>query len=727
MPVPSDHILAQLTKILAGSTFETASRSKALLQFVVLETLAGRADQVKEYTIGLAALGRAENFDPRTDPIVRAEASRLRTKLEAYYAREGTEDAVEILLPRGTYVPQFSMRNDKPAAEADPAATSTKAPLGVSRLQLPLLASVGAVAVLAGAFFASKDLGWFQNRQPKPQPIFLDLELRTTGTVASQAGPDFAISPDGTKIVFIAISKEGTPRLHLKRLDRFENTVLEGTEGARVPFFSPDGSSVGFWAASKLKKTFLGGGAPVVLCDATDLLGGSWGDDGFIVAAIERQKLSRVPAAGGQPEVILDLSMEARVAAWPQVLPGGKGIVFTSIGFDGADRARIEVLRPATGTRSTLATGATHGRILSDTWLIYTNQSAIYAQPLEAGQLRAAGQPIPTTLRVPYSATFGYAQYDLAPSGTLLYRRTSGLSEPHWIQEGTEPGASLLEPGRYVHPVVSRDGSRIAITETVSGLTRVLIRNAAGDIVTRLPAPAQFPLWSPNGEFLILGSLPNLAWVRADGSGGIQPLTNSSALQMPGSFSPDGKTLVYAQYDQRRGFDLWTLPVQRSREGLAAGTPSPFLQTPAFETHPSLSPDGKWISYASNESGVWEVYVRAFPDNGSKLKVSPNGGRISRWSHSKQELMFRTDSMRLMVAAYSLSGGKMVIKSVREFPAPRLVDTGVLANFDLAPDGRVLAILPASSTDQEQSPNHVSLVINFLTELDRLEKRRELP
>lgn len=713
MPVDSANTLAQLAKILAGSTFENASRSKALLEFVVRETLAGRADQVKEYTIGVTVLGRPENFDPRTDPIVRAEASRLRTKLEAYYAGEGKNDAVEILLPRGTYVPQFSTRNDK----TQPARHRTH--------RLLILTASAAVLVIAVAFLVNQDFGQGRNRQPSP--VFLDLELRTTGTVASQAGPDFAISPDGAKIAFIAISKEGTPQLHLKRLDRIENIVLEGTEGARTPFFSPDGTSIAFWAAGKLKKTFLGGGAPVVLCDATDSLGGSWGDDGFIVAAIERQKLSRIAATGGRPEVILDLSKEGRIPAWPQVLPGAKRIVFTSLGFEGADRARVEVVQPATGARSTLATGATHGRIIANTWLIYTNQSAIYAQPLDATPFKAAGEPIPTPLRVPYSTTFGYAQYDVTPTGTLVYRRTSGLGEPHWLTEGAEPGAALLPPGRYVHPAVSRDGRRMAIAETVSGLTRVLICKSSGDILTRLPSPAQFPVWSPDGEFLALGSMPNLAWVRADGSGVIQPLTNSKTLQSLGSFSPDGKTLAYAEFDPTRGFDLWTLPIQQAGQRWTAGTPTPMLQTPAFETHPAFSPDGKWLAYASNESGTWEVYVRAVPDNGSKLKISSGGGRISRWSQTKQELIFRTDSQRLMVATYSVSAGKMEVKSIRDFKAPRLMDTGVLANFDLAPDGRVLAILPASSGDEEQSPNHVSLVLNFLTELDRLKTRRGSP
>lgn len=714
MPVPSENILAQLAKIFAGSTFESASRSRALLEFVVQEALAGRPEQLKEYTIGVSVFGRPDSFDPRTDPIVRAEASRLRSKLEAYYAGEGKGDAIEILLPRGTYVPQFSPRHPEPAP-------SLPSPSPKSRRRF--LYPIAALGLCALAFLGGR-LSRPVSTQPSPPPIFLDVELRAPGTVASQVGPDFAISPDGSSLVFIVISPEGTPRLYWKRLDRFENTLLEGTEGARAPFFSPDGSAVAFWAAGKLKKSFLGGGAPVVLCDATDLLGGSWGDDGFIVAAITRQKLSRLPAAGGPPQVILDLSAEGRTPAWPQVLPGSQRLLFTSLGFDGADRARIEVFRPATRQRTTLLTGATHGRILANSWLLYTNQSILFAQRLQPNDLQPIGEPVPTSLRVPYSTTFGYAQYDLAPSGTLLYRRTSGLGQPHWLSESGAPSAALLPPGRYVQPALSPDGARLAISETVSGLPRVLIRQASGDTSVRFPAPAQFPLWTPDANFLLLGSQPHLAWVRANGQGPQERLTTSSQLQSLGSFSPDGKTLVYAEFDPARGFDLWTLPVMSSPAGLAAGTPSPFMQTPAFETHPAFSPDGKYISYASNESGSWEVYVRAFPDQGWKLKVSSGGGRVSRWSRTKRELLIRSDDQRLTVVNYSVISGKMQTLSRRPFAAPPLADTGVLSNFDWAPDGRVLALLPAHSGDQEQSPNHVSLLLNFTSELNRLARSR---
>ena len=305
MTVPDEQAAEQLRRMLAGSTFQNASRSRDLLRFLVEETLAGRAERIKEYTIGVEALGRPDLFDPRIDPIVRAEASRLRTKLKSYYAGEGKDDLVVIQLPPGTYVPLIDARS--PATPVPPAAPSTTQPgwFRSKRTWSVAVVLMGVAGFLVGSRFESRS-----KPHAQPAPVFLDVELRANETVASQVGPDFAISQDGTQFVFVAMSTDGTPRLYLRRLDRIETTALQGTEGVRAPFFSPDGSAVAFWASGKLKKVILAGGSPVVLCDATDLLGGSWTSDGFILAAIERQKLSRISDSGGSPEVVLDLSGE---------------------------------------------------------------------------------------------------------------------------------------------------------------------------------------------------------------------------------------------------------------------------------------------------------------------------------------------------------------------------------------------------------------------------------
>jgi hypothetical protein len=477
---------------------------------------------------------------------------------------------------------------------------------------------------------------------------------------------------------------------------------------------------VAFWAAGKLKKISLDGGSPVVLCNAEDLLGGSWGDDGNIVAAVERGRLSRVPSAGGAPEVILDLSKEAFSPEWPQVLPGAKRALVTMVGSAGADSATIELVSLSTRERHVVARGATYGRYLPNGYLMYVNQGTIFTQPFDLERIRPRGPAVPMPGRIAYSAAFGFAQVDFSQTGTLVYRRSGEQLVPRWLDSASKVGPPLLKPAAYVWPALSPDGSRLAVAVTESGVSSVWIQEGQPDRITRLPSPCGYPLWTPDGRFLVLGSGPGLRWARSDGTGKVEPLTGSAHVQIPASFSPDGKRIAFSDLNPATGFDLWTAPIIHTGTGLKAGAPEPFLRTPAFETYPMFSPDGHWIAYGSNESGSWEVYVRAFPDNGTKTQVSSGGGRIGRWSRSGKELLYRTDSNRIMVAAYTVNGGEFEVTSVRPWSPLRLADTGVFSNFDLSADGRrIVGLVPDTPAEDEPAENHVTFVFNFLDEVQR--------
>jgi hypothetical protein len=167
------------------------------------------------------------------------------------------------------------------------------------------------------------------------------------------------------------------------------------------------------------------------------------------------------------------------------------------------------------------------------------------------------------------------------------------------------------------------------------------------------------------------------------------------------------------------GLDLWTVPIRESASGLTAGSPEPFLRTPAFESYPTFSPDGHWIAYGSNKSGTWEVYVRPFPDNGMEVQVSRAGGRIPHWSRHGRELLYRTDDQRIMTASYAIRAGSFAVESVGPWSRARLADTGVLCNFDVGADGRIAALLPAERDEDRQSENHVTFILNFPSEIRR--------
>jgi serine/threonine-protein kinase len=709
-PISAELIREQLGKILASPLFESAARSRALLKFLVEQTVANRASQLKEYTLGSEALGRGESFDPRTDPIVRAEASRLRGRLERYYAGDGLADAVVIVLPKGSYVPQFARPRIAEGGVTGSPASGPRFTWG----RIAAWAAVLAIGISAVAWLRPE-------RAPDAPLVQFDAEMKCRGSIGSEVSPAVALSPDGARLVFASIDPDGAKRLNMRRLDQAQTSELAGTEGARVPFFSPDGRWVGFWASGKLKKLPVEGGSPVALCDLSDLNGASWGEDGTIIAAMG-SSLLRIPESGGAPKNVLDLAKDSARPAWPQVLPGGNAVLFTAIGFAGPNHATIEALSLATGKRSVLARGGTFGRYLAGSYLTYINQGTLFALPIDLDRMEARGAAAPVLEGVSYSFTFGYADFDVSRTGVLVYRKNSGGPVTvEWLDSAGKAEALVAKPGRYLWPRLSPNGKRLALAVTESGDTSVWIYEGQPGRFARLPSPPgqYIPAWTPDGRYLILGGTGGLSWAAADGAGKPQPLTHSSNAQVPWSFTPDGSRLAYHELSASTGFDLWTVPIRESAAGLTAGVPEPYVQTPAFETYATFSPDGRWIAYGSNESGTWEVYVRAFPDNGTKVRVSAAGGRIPHWSTRGRELLYRTDDQRIMTASYAIQAGSFVVQSVRPWFQNQLADTGVLSNFDVSPDGRLIALIHAERYEDRQSKNHVTFLLNFASEVRR--------
>jgi serine/threonine-protein kinase len=208
--------------------------------------------------------------------------------------------------------------------------------------------------------------------------------------------------------------------------------------------------------------------------------------------------------------------------------------------------------------------------------------------------------------------------------------------------------------------------------------------------------------------------------IRSDGSGKPQPLTQSNNFQVPWSFAPDGKRLAFFELSSGTGYDLWTVPLESDSAGLRAGKPEVFLQTPATELAPSFSPDGRWMAYYSNESGTFQVYVRAFPDNGGKWQISNSGGWLPMWSRNGRELFFETLDRHIMVAAFSVKGDSFVADKPRTWSEKQLGDAAGRKNVDLAPDGkRIVALMPVETAEAQKAQSHVIFLENFFDELRR--------
>jgi Tol biopolymer transport system component len=197
-------------------------------------------------------------------------------------------------------------------------------------------------------------------------------------------------------------------------------------------------------------------------------------------------------------------------------------------------------------------------------------------------------------------------------------------------------------------------------------------------------------------------------------------LTQSKNTQYPWSFSPDGKRLAFIEQDSKTTYDLWTVPLESDSAGLRAGKPEVFLQTPAGELWPSFSPDGRWMAYASDESGTFQVYVRAFPDKGGKWQISNSGGAYPMWSRNGHELLFEALDNHIMAAAYTVKGDSFVADKPRVWSEKQIGGTVGSKNVDLAPDGkRIVALMPAETAEAQKAQNQVIFLMNFSDELRR--------
>jgi serine/threonine protein kinase len=584
----------------------------------------------------------------------------------------------------------------------------------------------GALAIIALA------LGFFLWRatrrvdQPLQPLVRLDVDLGPD--VSLGTGPNAILSPDGGRLVFLS---QG--RLFTRRLDQPKATELPGTQGASSPFFSPDGLWVAFFSQGKLRKISVEGGAAIALCDTTSAFtGGSWGEDGNIIVALAAAgPLMRIPAAGGVPVPVTELDRTHGEAShrWPQILPGGKAVLFMAHtatgGFDGAN---IEVMTLADRRRKTLVRGGLYPRYLPSGHLLYVNRGTLFAIPFDLDTLAVRGAAVPLLEQVAYSPQLGYAQLDFSRSGTFVYRSGEaggGLATVQWLDSTGKTQPLLAKPGFYLYPKLSPDGRRLALFTSEGTNQDIWVYEPQRDTMTRLTfetgGAVGWPLWTPDGRYVLFQTAGGMYWTRADGAGKAQPLMQSKSAigHTPGSVTADGKRLAYQETAAGSG-DLWTLSLESDSAGLRAGKPEVFLQTQFSERHPSFSPDGRWLAYDSDESGAFQIYVRAFPDKGGKWQVSSTGGVFPEWSRDGRELFFRSLENQIMVAAYSVKGDSFVVDKPRLWSEKRLANVGTSPTYDVAPDGkRIAALMTAEGQEEQKALNHVIFLQNFFDELRR--------
>ena len=583
---------------------------------------------------------------------------------------------------------------------------------------------IAAVGVLLAALGMAVWAPWRVEKPEDRRPERLDVDLGADVSLpAPSYGSSVVISPDGMRLVYVS----GTPaKLFTRRLDQSKATELPGTLGAYFPFFSPDGQSVGFVVGAKLNKISVEGGGVVPLGTIHQFGGARWSEDGSILVtdAFRKESLLRIPAGGGPPETVAELGSGETALAFPQILPGGKAMLFTAATGANVDKATIEVLTLADRHRKIVARGGTSPRYLPTSGkaghLIYVNKATLFAVPFDPDRLETRGAAVAVLDDVGYDPSDGTGQFDVsrAPEGhgTLIYRRVGGsasaMTTLQWLDAKGKKVPLGAKPDRYGTVYLSPDGKRLAMAVDGGGGRDIWVYDPERDARTRLTFGPSYddPIWSPDGKYVVFTSIgKGIFQARSDGAGQPQPLIESKAALLPQAFTPDGKRLAYDDWGAGNS-KIWTAPLDDLGSALKAGKPEPFPTNGSNDYAQAFSPEGRWLAYASDESGKIEVYVRPFPPSGQggQWQISNGGSTAAVWSKKGHDLLYQAGD-QILAASYMVKGDAFVADKPRVW----IEKLGGLA-WDLAPDGkRLLVLTPVESVETPQPQHEVVIFQNF--------------
>ena len=594
------------------------------------------------------------------------------------------------------------------STSAEPTAAS---PVAVWQRPVPLLLAGLVLAAVSGL------AGWSLTRPARPRVVRFPIPLAVDQEFSNAGRPLVAISPDGSQIVYAA-----NGGLWLRSVDQLQAVQVPGIGGgARGPFFSADGQSLGFWVAGQLKKVAVSGGAPVSLADLpTRPRGASWGADDMILYG-QPDGIMQVPGASGRPELLIAVE-EGEAIYGPQMLPGGEWVLFTlSAGGDSPDEAQIVTQSVTTGERTMLIDGGLDGRYLPTGHLLYFLNGVLLAVPFDVGSRQVVGGPVPLVEGVRRSTASGGdrpAQFSVSTNGSLVYVQGTvggdGLVSLVWLDRNDQEERIAAPLRAYGNPRVSPDGTRVAVDITDGDGSDIWLWDLARETLTQLTFDEgvdTFPLWTLDSERVVFNSSRDgggLFWKAADGTGQAERIMEGAA--RPYAWAEDGR-LIFEQNQ-----DIGALMMEGER------TVETVLSAETFEGAPTLSPDGRWLAYSGLGPGGPLIYVVPFHNTDDGLwNVSLTFGLNPVWSPDGHELFYRSNSLAGMMVAQ--------IQTEPTFSATTpesLLDlTGYTIGgfrgryFDLAPTGdRFIFLTPGTAEMTDDDPfNGLIFVENWFEEL----------
>jgi serine/threonine protein kinase len=564
------------------------------------------------------------------------------------------------------------------------------------------------IAGVLGVALLASGGGWLRRQASEPGPgaarFLLPLPPGTSGTahiMSTQAVP----SPDGRYLAITARdSSSGKQGLWVRPLGSAAAQRLDNTEGASVPFWSPDSQYIGFFADDKLKRVAVSGGSVQTICEVPYTSdGGTWNQEGVIVYATygPGAQLMRVPAAGGVPTAVTTLEKDESWHCWPQFLPDGRHLLYFAVHKEAANGA-IYVLEPGSTKRALVLKNTTRGVWAAPGYLLFVREGTLFAQRMDAKTFQLEGAPVAVAEDVAFNAGNGRNAIAASQNGVLVYRGNAStrMRQLAWYDRAGKPLGTAGKPGEFLGPSLSPDEKSVAMLVGPSGKIDIWVMDLASGVMTRMTHDSLVsigapPLWSPDSQRLAVTQVITGIQEVAVASGKVTPLTRENVSAQ--DWSPDGSSILCTQ-----GTGHFQL--------LMAGGAR--LQT-IGDTHHGMgslrfSPDGHYVVYVYTESGQAEVYAASFPGFAAKRKISSGGGRFPVWAKDGKEILYRAADGALMSAAIR-TGSNLVAGTPKLLFKDAGSDSGL---FSVTADGRRFLINEAAQKNEGEKPD-ITVVLNW--------------
>jgi Tol biopolymer transport system component len=579
------------------------------------------------------------------------------------------------------------------------------APAADSRPQRRLATTIGLTAAAVLVVLALGLLFVKYSNRPAVSDIGVirfSVALPAKQELAADLTQSVAISPDGKRLAYVA-AESGVAHLYVRRLDQLDPVAIPDSEGANFPFFSPNGDWVVFFSQGKLKKAASDGGRPVALCDIPVFFGGVWTPRDVIVVSIPNLGLATVPPGGGPPHRVAVANNRLIYPQGLTWLAGGDWVAFTDYGYS-QPRQSVMALKLDSGELRTLLDNAQSPSYSAGN-LLYYQGGAVWAVPFDSDKLQALGTA--TEIETGVDEVNYEPQFSVARNGILAFAPgPAGESFRNLFlvnRQGNEQKL-VLPPNDYIDPAFSPDGKRIAFVIRSVQQLGVLERDR-GALTSLAPNLANFaPTWALDGKSLLMDAIDasrQRGFYRVAADGSSEPQLLRPTPQTSHITSIAGDTAAVMVSDPVTNTDLWLLSLQPPYEL------RPFKRTAAVERQGALSPDGRWMAYASNESGRSEIYVEPVPGPGGRRQISSDGGSQPRWVRDGREIIYRNGTKMMSVPIQlqpTFLPGQVAELFDRKF------DPGAaVAGYDVSPDGQTFVM----TRSERENPTEIRVVIGW--------------